>query len=256
MPRNSKTRNNGPDDTVDAGTKRTARTRKRKSKTAGEADSCRSTSRKKSRNHQSGRAFALKISLSAVCAVVIALMTCFDLETASSNAMQPSIGRGDLVLSWAPLLVGADPDPGEIALVEADKSAASPNFLRVAAEGNSEVRFEADQIAINGVAPKRLELTNPAIVRPGGGPDIWRETLANGASYRIMLPEQPLAGPVSGRVQLAQDELFLIGDNRMASYDSRQTGPAPKQRVRGRALFIVRSDSDDGIFGHWIKVIR
>jgi type IV secretory pathway protease TraF len=47
--------------------------------------------------------------------------------------------------------------------------------------------------------------------------------------------------------------MFLIGDNRMASYDSRQRGVYSRDQVQGRALFILASARDDALLGHWIK---
>lgn len=45
----------------------------------------------------------------------------------------------------------------------------------------------------------------------------------------VMMPDTP-------RVQLKEDEYFMMGDNRMQSYDSRSIGPIKKDKIIGRVL--------------------
>lgn len=227
------------EDEASSSSKRTARRGRRKSKSA------------------SKRYRRLKIGVVAAFLLIAAMVYCLDIDTVGANAMQPSLHKGDVVLSYAPLFPGCRVQPGDVVLLRrSEDTGAAPNFLRVVALGPAEIDYSDDRLTIDGHAPARLELTNPAISRPGGSPEIWRETLQNGADYRIMLPQVSLDGALKGSVQIDPGQAFVAGDNRMASYDSRQTGPIPQSDIAGCALFVLRSAESDGIIGSWIKLIR
>ncbi len=227
------------EDEASSAPKRTARRGRRKSKSA------------------SKRWRRVKIGVVALVLLLCAMAYCLEIDTVGANAMQPALHKGDVVLSFAPLFPKCRVQPGDVVLLRrGEDEGAAPNFLRVMALGPAEIGYKDDAIEIDGHAPSRLELTNPAISRPGGAPDIWRETLKNGADYRIMLPHVPIEGALEGSVQITGEQAFLAGDNRMASYDSRQTGPVLQSDIAGCALFVIRSAADDGIVGRWIKPIR
>ena len=200
-----------------------------------------------------------RIKFAAIAAGILAVFALytFDIDTVTTNAMQPALNKGDLVLSYSPLFPKCSPQPGDIVLLPPNiPTDAAPNFLRTVATGPGTISFVNDEITIDGRKPSRLELTNPAISRPENPPEIWRETLHNGAEYRIMLPRDPIDGARTGTSNLETGQIFLVGDNRMASYDSRQTGAIAQSDIRGCALFVLRSANDDGILSHWIKPIR
>lgn len=196
----------------------------------------------------------LKFALACLAVVTALLVYFFDISRMSSNAMMPTLAKGDLVLSFAPGFVNPDVKPGQIALIPNDHNEAAPNFLRVIANAGESIAYDADRLSINGIALPRVRLTNAAIARPADEPDIWRESIQE-VHYKISLPQRALAGALSGTVQLTDQTFFLAGDNRMASYDSRQAGPTEKSQIRGHALIILESMRNDGVLGHWLKLI-
>ena len=223
-------------------------------KTSKSKPSARKSSKKgSSRKRKTPSMPAVRIIAAALLILVLGTIYCLDFSRVTSNAMMPTLAEGDWVVSWAPRWVHVGYEPGDVVWVNASESEVSPNFLRLIAQNNAEISYYNDAIRINGVSPERRLLTNDAIVRPPEEPEIWRETLTSGVSWRIMLPQQGLYGANSGRVDLKNNDMFLIGDNRMASYDSRQRGVYSRDQVQGRALFILASARDDALLGHWIK---
>lgn len=192
--------------------------------------------------------------------VVIALLTVLfiyflDITEVNSNAMMPALSRGDVVVVFAPAFVSLNFESGEIANIERSSNDLAPNFLRVMGVPNQTISYEDDQLVIDGIRPKRFQLTNDAIIRPIDEPDIWRETLSNGMNYRIILPKQGLHGSMRGEFKIESDTYFVVGDNRMASYDSRQSGVIVQKAIKGKPLFILYASHNDGILGHYFKGI-
>jgi signal peptidase I len=76
---------------------------------------------------------------------------------------------------------------------------------------------------------------------------IIRETLPNGVSYNI-IDDGPSEGDDFGPIRVPADHVFLMGDNRDHSADSRFSlanqglgGPVPWENIGGRAEFITFS---------------
>lgn len=231
-----------------------------KSKTSEKkSSSAKTTSRKsnKSKKNQSNSPTVLAWIKFAAAAILLLAVLCaalFDVSRVTSNAMMPTLARNDLVVSWAPIWGNISAHPGHILLVDNGDSESAPNYLRLIANNAEDITYHSDKISVNGTPIDRLLLTNDAIVRPDDEPEIWRETLKNGAKYKIMLPQHAIRGQLDGSIR-AQDGAFLAGDNRMASYDSRQNGLFQREKILGRALFVLESARNDGIVAHWLKWI-
>ncbi len=209
--------------------------------------------RKKAKKHTSPVMTLIGI---AIFVGMLTLVVLFGVETVESNAMQPTLSKGDLVVfqRFTNLEHAQTPRPGNVYALKTEADAAGPNFLRVIACDEGNVSFYNDKLTISGQAVPRLRLTNPAIARPADEPEIWRESLPD-ATWHIMLPQTPIVTRLTGEFPLKPGTCFLAGDNRMGSLDSRQNGPMPVTQLRGKALFILKSVHDDGLIGPFIKFL-
>ena len=235
--------------------KQTESTPKRQRKPQGKHTSKETASKSPSRTKKkTSQSLCIKAIAGIVLLLTALSVYCFDITPVSTNAMMPALNEGDVVLSWSPRWIEGNYQPGDVVLLANASTETAPNFLRLIADDGT-VSFREDEIQINGNKLKRLQLTNTAIIRPTDEPEIWRETLTNGTAYKIMLPQHAMTGSLHGEVMLDKG-VFLAGDNRYASYDSRQNGELRRDQMRGKALIVLESARNDGVLGRFIKWIE
>lgn len=131
----------------------------------------------------------------------------FVIPTAS---MQPAIMAGDRVLAEKLSVRFRDPAQGEVVVFD-DPTGRHPQLIkRVIAVGGQTVDIRDGEVIVDGV--------------------VLSEPYVRGVSTE--------AGTASLPHTLAHDEVWLMGDNRPNSGDSRVLGPIPESMVRGRAFAI------------------
>ena len=127
-----------------------------------------------------------------------------------TGSMEPTIMTGDRVLAEKITVRFRDPLQGEIVVFD-DPTGRHPQLIkRVIAVGGQTVDIRDGSVLVDGVA-----LQEPYVHGKVSDP-----------------------GTVPLPVTLAPDEVWLMGDNRPNSGDSRFMGPIPESMVRGRAFAI------------------
>ncbi|MEJ7777033.1 MAG: signal peptidase I [Sphingomicrobium sp.] len=223
-----------------------------------------------------------------------------------SESMMPGLLKGDrLVVSkypygwswvspsfhifphWQGRLLGKMPRPGDIVIVTPPGQ--SDDYIkRVIGLPGDTVQVRDGRLILNGKMVKweprpaamiEVDANVPCGIEFSGfrakGPDgrdycrlpIVRETLPNGVSYETTdLGRSP--GDGFGPVQVPADHVFLMGDNRDRSADSRFPlgppenglgGPVPWENIGGRAEFITFSlDGTTKIWNpvSWFQALR
>ncbi|ATW04756.1 signal peptidase I [Sphingorhabdus sp. YGSMI21] len=211
-----------------------------------------------------------------------------------SESMQPRLVVGDylLVAKWPygfskyslpfnlPLFPGRilanSPTPGDVVVFKAPPSATDDYIKRVIALSGDIVQVNKGVVSINGTAVKRKRIAdfehpvtpNSPCYRPefeisaGNGAAVCRypqfqETLPNGVSYHILDIYENSEGDDTQAFVVPEGHMFLMGDNRDRSADSRfpaQEGQAigmvPEENLVGKALISVFSTDGSA---EWIK---
>lgn len=160
-----------------------------------------------------GGATALALALAARTLV-------FGLVTVRTGSMEPAVSEGSTV--WFSRL--ASPEPGDIVAVRLPDDPELLHIKRVVAVGPCEVELVDGRLYVDGsrIYGDSRELQ-------------WKDAECQlkqvaGIEERGVLLEK--AGSQE-RIRLNADEVFLLGDRRAKSEDSRQWGPVRQELVQG-----------------------
>lgn len=211
-----------------------------------------------------------------------------------SESMQPRLMVGDylLVAKWPygfskyslPFSIAAipgrifanSPKPGDVVVFKAPPHARDDYIKRVIGLSGDIVQVTDGVLSINGMAVKREKIAdythhvsaNSACFSPdyettdGEGGRIcrytqYRETLPNGKSYNVLDVEEGSPGDTTAAFVVPEGMMFLMGDNRDRSADSRfpakegeAIGMVPEENLVGRALVSVFSTDGSA---SWVK---
>lgn len=144
-----------------------------------------------------------------------------------SANMEPSIHEGDRFIADLARYDGAAPVRGEVVLFERSDVRGNWSVARVIALPGEEIRVRNKRVFLNGqpLSDPWAHHTDPQIY-----------------SINALSP-----GPFRQRDQypariVPEGSVFLMGDSRDNSYDSRFLGPVPVSALRGRALYVYWSE--------------
>jgi signal peptidase I len=119
---------------------------------------------------------------------------------------------------------------------------------RVVAVGGDTVQTHAGSVIVNGVELPQTPTDEPCPpLEQGASCTVARE--ANGArSYSVLRTEGPARD--TDTVTVPAGHVYVLGDNRNNSHDSRHFGPVPLDAVEGTAALIYFSTAPGG----WSRV--
>ena len=143
---------------------------------------------------------------------------------------------------------------GDVIVFEFPADRTTEYVKRVVAVGGDTIAVTDGVVSINGAALARNEIEGECPALEESGPcKLVRETNA-GRSYTIMFDE---AHPAidQPRTAIPDGHVFVMGDNRDNSYDSRKWGTVPVDHIKGKATVIYLSnDARAGV--RWSRVGR
>lgn len=138
--------------------------------------------------------------------------------TVPTGSMEPTIQIGDNIFAQKITLnLGQDVEPGDIVVFENPESTSDHDILvkRVIAVEGQTVSFEGGKVLVDGVP--------------------LDEPYAQGMTYELFStsPGTTLSFPYT----VPEGHVWVMGDNRENSADSRYFGPVPKENLIGVAFF-------------------
>lgn len=133
-----------------------------------------------------------------------------------SGSMAPTVGVDDLIVVDTRLATLAALQIGDIVVVESVRKPDELNLRRIVAMGGQHVEIDAAGTHVDGRLQGREHLQGSDAIE----------------SRYLRFP----------RADLAPDEVYLMGDNRGNSFDSRSEGPYERSHIHGKATTIWYSD--------------
>jgi signal peptidase I len=149
-----------------------------------------------------------------------------------SGGMCPTFEVGDHVYVDKRTYLGAPPARGDIVVHWFDGPSGRAQFVkRVVAVGGDQVSVDAGgRVTVNGKPAPLTDLGK----RGCDGQALYDEDL--GSVHEVALGSGDFGTPATLTVPV--DQLFMLGDNRENSHDSRQQGPLPVSSVTGRPVIV------------------
>jgi len=138
-----------------------------------------------------------------------------------------------------PVFHWGDPQRGEMVLFRVPQRGGI-GFKRVVALSGDRVETAGHRLIVNGVEATYEPLARsdfdriPAVNRMGDRVAIERVA---GFAHAITWEDQGGPVPDAGPLVVPAGHVFVMGDNRDASFDSRSFGPLSRDRVLGRLVF-------------------
>lgn len=153
----------------------------------------------------------LEVALVAVAAVVVARTFLVQPFLVSGASMEPSFSHGDYLLVDELTYYFREPERGEVVVFKYPGDESIYYIKRIIGLPGEELRVRAGAVTVmNREHPEGLKLTE---------------------SY---LPND-LRTPRNADITLGAGQYFVMGDNRLQSFDSRDWGPVAKKEVIGIA---------------------
>lgn len=154
-----------------------------------------------------------------------------------AGSMLPTLDIGDRIMVDKR---ARRPIPGDVIVFEFPLDRSTSYVKRVVAVGGDVVQIDDGQLVVNGKEVWRERVQNGCAdeldVEPRGPCVIWEETLGE---HRYQTGYDKLGGPrYTDRRVVKPGTVFVLGDNRDNSSDSRVWGDVPLENIKGTVRFV------------------
>jgi signal peptidase I len=173
------------------------------------------------------------VLIAAVAALFVLRVFFVDLHFIPQNGMYPTLPRGTYVISARrPYTTVDEVSRGHIVVYVRIQDGHRYLYIwRVIGLPGDRISTSADSLTLND-HPVRRE-----IVREEDGFVIFREFADDGDSYQVAIANAPENVPPDVAVEVAEEQLFVMGDNRYNAYDSRFSGSIPFSSIVGKVIW-------------------
>jgi len=150
-----------------------------------------------------------------------------------SGAMKPTLQIGDHIIADKLIYKNSEPKRGDVIIFPFPEDPSRDFIKRVVAVGGETIEAVNKQIFVNGM--------------------ILREPYVVHADSHIF-PKNGQPRDNFGPLKVPDDSLFVMGDNRDQSYDSRFWGFVKKSSIRGKAINIYWSWDEESSIIRWKRI--
>jgi signal peptidase I len=169
-----------------------------------------------------------------------------------TESMYPTIEAGDHFVTSS---VWSNVGRGELIVFDYPLDPSKRYVKRSIAIGGDRVEIRGEQIILNGKPVDRMPSEESCTLH-NMNCKIWRETI-DGKTYRTVLMDDDRyhVDPTArnfGPVVIPYGQVFVLGDNRDNSADSRYWGNVPVELIHVRPKFVYWSSSNSGI--RWSRI--
>ena len=158
--------------------------------------------------------------ISARGVMVLLFYVCFRIVEVDGASMNPTLWDGDQLVVWG---AGYTPQRGDVVIVDDYTSYGNPLVKRVIAKGGDTISMDytSSTVTVNGEVLQEDYIAEPTFL-----------------GYDVEFP-----------YTVPEGELFLMGDNRNASLDSRSSsiGCIAEEDILGKVLFCFLPLEDAGV---------
>jgi signal peptidase I len=173
----------------------------------------------------------------------------------SSRSMVPTVVQGDAVV----IAPGAPIERGAVVMHQVPGGRAGALLKRVVAVAGETVSIRGGRLWIDGKEVPLEPVPGPCIARFQSAGGVWeqepceeyRETIAGRAHPVYRSPGVIALGDLP-EVEVPAGSVFVLGDARDHSQDSRHFGPVPEAMIVGRVVYVIYSAGPDGV--RWGRV--
>ena len=214
--------------------------------------------------------FAILVALTIRCFV-------FEVFQIPSGSMIPTLAIGDKILvnkfvyglrvpfTSVRLVEFISPQRGEVVVFIAPMPPHEDYIKRIVAIAGDEIEVRNGTVYINRQPVQRLPAANDTFWDRDLANEAWRpftakvfhETMGSHAFTALQEIESTRNAEDFAPTVIPQGHVFVMGDNRDHSYDSRKWGLVPTSNILGRSMFVLWSWGKDGIdlhrTGNWIE---
>ena len=173
-----------------------------------------------------------------------------------SSSMEPGVRAGDMI--WADKRYNCPGcqqgvHRGDIAIFAYPNDRSVRYIKRVIGLPGDHIQFKDRAILVNGQALQRSAAASSegAVTESIGERQWqvqWRESSATGPTATIPALNRAVTTPVKDLQLIVPDgQVFVLGDNRQSSVDSRNFGTVPMQDILGRARQVWFSSDERGV---------
>ena len=162
-------------------------------------------------------------------------------------AMYPTLESGDYIMTshvWSVI------ERGDVIAYTYPLDEAKSYVHRVVGLPGDTIEIRDERLILNG-NPVEMKPTDQVCQTLGRSCTIWRETIGTKTYSIALMNESRFAQPFGPEV-IPEGHLFVLGDNRENSADSRYWGYVPMDLVLGKPRFVYLSWNESGI--QWNRI--